>query len=156
MKKTIFLSIGIAVLAICALKCVTEYQKKAEPYDSPLVKQDIPRTNKQDDLHESFRQVGWIKDDRYRVLVHIITSDECRNSPISDIEAKIRLVANNNLQRELNPSSNRNASAQIKKMIDDFGMMIQVDKDCNSENIFFFDIERNNLKFEFDKIKHTK
>jgi hypothetical protein len=155
MNKTICLYISLFFIVLSTLKCVTDTEKKIETNNSPSItsKSDI---NKKDELYESFRKVGWIKDNRYRTIVFIITSDECKNSPIADIETKIKLAAYSLLQNELNPSSNRNAAAQIKKLIDSFGEMIQVDKDCSSENIFFYDISKEDLKFDFEKIKNIK
>ena len=157
MNKTICVYISIFFLVLSTLKCLTDSKKKIEANNSPLISQDSTRDiNGQDELDESFRKVGWIKEDKYRALVFIITKDECNNSPISDIETKIKLAAYNNLQKELNPSANRNASIQTKKLIDNFGKMIQLDKDCNSENIFFYDIIKKDLKSDFEKIRHTK
>jgi len=157
MNKTICLYICLFVLALSLLKCLTDSGKKVEDIPPVITNQDTTsNVKKNDEIHESFRKVGWITDSRYRVLVFIITRDECYNSPKSDIEAKLKLAAYTSLQHELNPSANRNASAQIKKMIDDFGEMIQVDKSCNSENIFFYDVVKNDLKLNFEKIKQTK
>ena len=157
MNKKICLYISLLFLIVFALNCSTDENIKTN--DSPLIRQDSISTSSvkvNNDVHESFRKVGWIKEDRYRALVFIITRDECYNSPRSDIEAKIKLAAYNSLQHELNPSLNRNAAVQIKKMVDDFGEVIQVDKDCRSENIFLCDIVKNDLKSDFEKIKNTK
>jgi len=167
MNKTICLYIIPVFLVLSALKCLTDSGNRIETNNQPsITAQDntsninnannANNTNKKNELYESFRKVGWIKDDRYRTIVFIITSEECNNSPIADIETKVKLAAYNHLQKELNPSSNRNAAVQIKNLIDSFGELIQVDKDSNSENIFFYDIVKKDLKSDFEKIKHTK
>ena len=162
MKKTICLYISLLFIALSALHCSTDTEKNNTVDNSKrIITQDstssaISDTKKNAEINESFRQIGWIKDNRYRSLVFIITPDECRNSSMSDIKAKLELAAFTSLNKELNPSTNRNASAQVKKMIDSFGEMIQVDKNCNSENIFFYDIVKKDLKSEFERIKNTK
>ena len=163
MNKIIYLCISL-FLVLFTLKCLTDPEIKIETNNPPLTIQDSTddvkpvekKDEKKDELYESFRQIGWIKEDRYRVLVYIITRDECINSPISDIEVKIKFAAYNSLQNELNPASNRNALVQIKNLIDNFGMMIQVDKNCSGQNIFFYDIIKKNLKSDFEKIRNIK
>ena len=163
MNKTICFYIGLSLLMLSSLKCLTDSEKKIDAKKTQtVITQDnaidntINNAKKEKEIHESFRKIGWIKEDRYRTLVFIITPDECNSSSKSDIEAKIKLAAYNSLQKELNTSTNRNASIQIKKLVDSFGEMMQVDKDCNSENIFFYDIVKKDLKLEFDRIKNTK
>jgi len=158
MNKKVCLYISLSFLIISILACSTDSNEKIEANNLPkITSQDSTGDiNKKNELYESFRKIGWIKEDRYRALVFIITSDECHNSSIADIESRIKLAAYNSLQKELNPSSNRNASIQINKLIDSYGKMKQVDKNCNSENIFFYDIIKNDLKSDFEKIKNTK
>ena len=168
MNKIICLCVGLFFLVLFTLKCLTDSENKIETNNPPVTiqdstvdekkdeKKDERKDEKKDELYESFRQIGWIKEDRYRVLVYIITKDECINSPISDIEAKIKLAAFNSLQNELNSAANRNASVQIKNLIDNFGMTIQVDKNCSGQNIFFYDIKKKNLKSDFEKIRNIK
>ena len=84
----------------------------------------------------------------------IITNEECEKSTASEIEEKIKYEAYKFLQKELNPSFNRNAFIQIKGLSDNFGKLIKVDKDCVDGNIYFFDIEKKDLKADFEKIKN--
>ena len=166
MNKTICLYISLFILFLSSLKCLTDSETKIEAaktqktitQDTEIsgMKKTESSETKNKGIHESFRKIGWIKEDRYRTLVFIITPDECRTSSKSDIETKLKLAAFHSLQKELNSSLNRNASVQIKKMIDSFGEMIQVDVNCNSENIFFYDIVKKDLKSEFEKIKNIK
>jgi hypothetical protein len=162
MKIKFCLYISLTFLLFSLFGCLTDPEKRTEPVVPKMTQQDNAAGNitkeaeKKDELYESLHKVGWIKEDRYRALVFIITSDECRSSSIADIETKIKLAAYNHLQVELNPSLNRNASVQIKNLIDNFGKMIQRDKDCNSENIFFYDILKKDLKYDFERIKNIK
>ena len=166
MKKTFCLFISLLFISLSALQCLTDSEKDSPANNTKrVISQDSPNSTigdtkkeekKDDEINESFRKIGWIKDNKYRALVFIITPDECRNSSMSDIKAKLELAAFTSLNKELNPTANRNASAQIKKMIDSFGEMKQVDKNCNSENIFFYDIVKKDLKSEFEKIRNTK
>ena len=152
--KTICLYISLFLLLFSSLQCLTDTEKKIG--EDTTASAPIVNEKKKNEIHESFRKIGWIKEDRFRTIVFIITPDECRNSSKQDIEAKLKVAAYTSLSKELNPTTNVNTSAQIKKMIDSFGEMIQVDKDCNSENIFFYDIVKKDLKLEFEKVKHTK
>ncbi len=106
--------------------------------------------------NESFRKTGWITDTRYRAVVYIITEDECKKSSDQEIQEKIRFEAYKHLQRELSPDYNRNASIQIKNLADSYGKMTKGDKDCVEKNVFFYDIEKSNLKNDFEKIKNLK
>lgn len=122
------------------------------------LKNSTKKTQKPEEngFNESFRKTGWITENRYRAIVFIITDDECKNSSPAEIEEKIRFEAYKNLQKDLNPSYNRNASIQIKNLADSSGKVIKQDKDCIEGNIYFYDLEKNDLKAEFEKIKNIK
>lgn len=105
---------------------------------------------------ESFRKTGWINDNRFRAVVYIITEDECRKSTETEIEERIRFEAIKNLQRDLSPDFNRNASIQIKNLAEKNGKIVKADKGCVEKNIFFYDIEKDGLRSDFEKIKKSK
>jgi len=107
-------------------------------------------------LNESFRKTGWISESKYRAVVFIITDDECKNSSNPEIEERIRFEAYKNLQKELNPAFNRNASNQIKILADTYGKMVQTTKECATGNVYFYDLEKKDLKSDFEKIKNLK
>ena len=118
-------------------------------------KTDIVNING-NEFSESFRKTGWITDKKYRAVIFIITLDECKKSSLTDIEDKIKFEAYKNLQKELNPSFNRNASIQIKNLADNSGKLIKQNRDCVESNIYVYDLEKNDLKAEFEKIKNIK
>lgn len=126
--------------------CLTDSQKKPE--------NNI--TNGEKGLNESFRKTGWITENKYRAVIFVISADECKSSSLSDIEEKIKLEAYKNLQKELNPSFNRNAVIQIKYLADNYGRMMTSDKECVDGNIYYYDLEKFDLKKDFDKIKNLK
>lgn len=106
--------------------------------------------------NESFRKIGWIAENQYRSVIFIITEDECRNSSEAELREKIQFESYKNLQKELNPAFNRNASIQIKNLIENSGKLVKTSEECRETNIFFFDIEKRDLKSDFEKIKNLK
>ena len=134
-------------LLICSIQnCLTDSQKKPK----------INNGNGENGLNESFRKTGWITESKYRAVIFVITVDECKNSSLSEIEERIRFEAYKNLQKELSPSFNRNAINQIKYLADNYGKMITADKECVDGNIYFYDLEKSDLKTDFEKIKNLK
>ena len=147
MSKKYFVFCCILFLFTLSVQhCLTDSQKKPEDKN----------TNGQNGFNESFRKTGWISESKYRAVVFIITGDECRNSPQSEIEEKIKFEAFKNLQKELNPAFNRNASNHIKNLADNSGKIVRIEKGCAESNIYFFDLEKINLKNDFEKIKNLK
>jgi len=134
------------ILTLSMYNCLTDSQKK------------IKNNNKNggNGFNESFRQTGWISDKKYRAVVFILTDEESKNSSAAEIEERIKFEAYKNLQKELNPSFNRNASNQIKNLADNFGKMIKTKKVSADSNMYFYDIEKNELKTDFDEIKNLK
>ncbi len=134
------------LLTFCVQNCVTDSRKKTENNN----------TNGLNGINESFRKTGWITDNKYRAVIFIITIDECKNSSLSEIEERIKFEAYKNLQKELSPAFNRNASNQIKYLADNFGKVIKAEKECVDGNIYFYDIDKQDLKSDFEKIKNLK
>lgn len=126
--------------------CITDSQKK--PVNN--------NTNGENRINESFRKTGWITDTKYRAVIFILTADECKNSSLSEIEERIKLEAYKNLQKELSPSFNRNAVNQIKYLADTYGKMMTSDKECVDGNIYYYDLDKPDLKSDFEKIKNFK
>lgn len=135
------------ILTILSLQnCLTDSQKKPE----------INNTNGQNGINESFRKTGWITETKYRAVIFVLTSDECKSSSLTEIEERIKLEAYKNLQKELSPSFNRNAVAQIKYLTDNYGKMMTSDKECVDGNIYYYDVDKPDLKSDFEKIKNLK
>ena len=146
MKKKYLLFSSVLVLLIFLVQsCLTDSTKKT----------DIKNGN-QNSYNESFRKTGWITESKYRAVIFIITNDECKNSSPVEIEEKIRFESFKNLQKELNPTFNRNVSPQIKSLADNFGKIIKIENECIEGNIYFFDLEKKDLKSDFEKIKNLK
>ena len=146
MKKKYVMSFLALILLIFSIQnCSTKPVKKAENNNS-----------NQNGYNESFRKIGWIAENQYRSVIFIITEDECRNSSEAELREKIQFESYKNLQKELNPAFNRNASIQIKNLIENSGKLIKTNEECRETNIFFFDIEKRDLKADFEKIKNLK
>lgn len=107
-------------------------------------------------IDETFKHTGWINDTRYRSVIYILTYEECKTSSKDQIEEKIKYEALKNIQRELNITSSRNQSVKIKNLIENYGVMIPDVIKCDKNNIFYFDIQKNNLQIEFQNIKNMK
>ena len=137
---------SVLILLIFLIQsCLTDSTKKT----------DI-KNGSQNGFNETFRKTGWITESKYRAVIFIITDDECKNSSVAEIEEKIKFESFKNLQKELNPAFNRNVSAQIKILADNFGKIIKVERECEEGNIYFFDLEKKDLKSDFEKIKNLK
>lgn len=138
-------TIALFLLIFTVQSCLTDSSKKKET-----------KNTVSNGYNESFRKIGWITDSKYRSVIFIITDEECKNSSTAEIEEKIKFESYKNLQKELNPSLNRNISNQIKSLIDNSGKLVKVDKECVEGNIYFYDLEKKELKAEFEKIRNLK
>lgn len=137
---------SVLILMIFLIQsCLTDSTKKP----------DTKNVN-QNGYNESFRKTGWITENKYRAVIFIITDDECKNSSSFEIDEKIKFESFKNLQKELNPTFNRNVSTQIKVLADNFGKIIKIERECEEGNIYFFDLEKKDLKSDFEKIKNLK
>lgn len=145
MQKKYIAAFIIILMSLSVQNCLKKTIKKPPIQDSNDTK-----------INESFRKTGWLTESKYRVVIVVITFDECKKSTAAEIEEKIRFEAYKNLQKELNPVFNRNASIQIKNLADNYGKTAKQDKDCIDSNIYVFDLEKNDLKAEFEKIKNIK
>ncbi len=106
--------------------------------------------------NETFKKTGWISDTKYRAIIYILTYEECKASTKEQIEEKIKNEALRHLQSEMNITFNHNQTAKTRNLLDNFGFMSPNDINCSENNIFYFDIEKNNLRLEFQNIKNTK
>ena len=150
-KINSFLKITSPFFILFILTAVLYCSKKQE-----INKKSPAVVLEQQGLLESYRKTGWITEEKYRAVVFIITNDECLNTPGPEIEERIKLEAYKQLQKELNPSFSRNASVQIKNIIDRHGSVITAGQSCIESNVYFFDIEKKDLKREFVNIKNLK
>ncbi len=141
-------SVFLIVISITTIQFCSKKQK-----DDKVA---IPQIVEQKNLSESYKKTGWIEDDRYRAVVYIITREECQVNKSEDIEEKIKLEALKQLQKDLNPSYSRNASAQIRNLIDKYGSVIAAGQSCIDSNVYFFDIVKKDLKTDFINIKNLK
>lgn len=106
--------------------------------------------------NETFKKIGWISESKYRAVIYILTYEECNASTKEQIEEKIKYEALKHLQSEMDITFNHNQNAKARNLLDNFGLMIPDDIKCTENNIFYFDIEKNNLRLEFQNIKNTK
>lgn len=144
-KKYFIVFLLLSVSQFTMVECLTDTNRKA-----------VNKNNKDVQLTQSFQKTGWLTHEKYRSVVYILTDDECKNSTNTEIEEKIKYEAYKQLQKELNPTFNRNISVQIKKLLDNFGKIEKLEKDCYGSNIYFYDIEKQNLESDFMNIKNIK
>ncbi len=151
MKKIIHSSIIFSLIVFTFLFCGKEILK------TDTDNTDKDNNNKKSDIFkEDFKQTGWISETRYRAVIYIFTFDECRSSTREQIEEKIKFEAIKQLQYELNGTINRNRYPKIKNLVDNYGILKPDVIECSENNIFYFDIEKNDLKLEFQNIKNIK
>lgn len=143
--KYVLLSLPIILFLFLIQNCSTNTSKITDNSNS-----------KDNGYNETFHKTGWITDTRYRSVIFIITDDECKNSSAADIEEKIKFQSYKHLQKEFNPSYTRNASIQIKNLVENAGILVKLDKGCAKSNVYFYDIEKNELKADFEKIQNLK
>jgi hypothetical protein len=144
-KKYVTIFSALILLIFLVQNCSTKPVKKTAADNS-----------NHNGYNESYRKIGWITENKYRSVIFIITEDECKNSSRSELDEKIKFESYKNLQKELNPAFNRNASVQIKNLIENSGKLVKISEECRESNIFFFDIEKKDLKSDFEKIKNLK
>ncbi|HRS62621.1 MAG TPA: hypothetical protein P5554_05455, partial [Spirochaetota bacterium] len=101
-----------------------------------------------------YKKTGWISDNSYRTGIYIITSEEFNSSNKDAIKEKIEMEAEKHLHKELNPSFNRNISAKIKLLMINNGKIIYAGQSSMESHVYVYEIEKNNLKKEFDDIKN--
>ena len=105
---------------------------------------------------ETYKKTGWISENRYRAVVYILTLEECKNSTREQILEKMKFEAERRLQMEAGITFNRNQHARIKNLLDNYGEMTPDVIDCKENNIFYFDIEKENLQMDLNNIRNTK
>lgn len=139
----------ITAAALCAfLFCSKEVTKNNDTENN--------YGNGNNGYNETFKKTGWISDTKYRAIIYILTYEECKASTKEQIEEKIKNEALRHLQSEMNITFNHNQTAKTRNLLDNFGFMSPNDINCSENNIFYFDIEKNNLRLEFQNIKNTK
>jgi len=151
LNKYIMIILILTVSMISLQNCTTKSTQKTDIEIS-----NTTNTNDYNKLNEKFQKTGWITAEKYRTVVFIITGDECTNSSLAEIEVKIKFEAFKHLQKELSPTFNRNAGTLIRNLVDNSGKLIKPDKGCSESNTFFYDIEKSDLKSDFEKIKNLK
>ena len=123
---------------------------------------DVIKNNPPDDdvksngYNETFKKTGWISDTKYRAVIYILTYEECIASTREQIEEKIKYEAIKHLQSEMKIIFTRNQSAKASTLMENYGLMSPDEINCTENNIFFYDIEKKDLKLEFQNIKNTK
>ncbi len=125
---------------------------------------DVTKKNIRDDKgstgnnghNETFKKTGWINDTKYRAVIYILTYEECNASSKDQIEEKIKYEALKHLQSEIGTTFNRNQNAKARNLLDNYGLMSPNDFKCIENNIFYFDIEKKDLRLELQNIKNTK
>lgn len=142
----------VFIITIIVAVTAVQFCSKKQKDDS----KSLPAIIEQKDLSESYRKTGWLEEDRYRAVVYVITREECQSNPGNEIEEKVKLEAFKQLQKELNPAFNRNASVQVKSLIDKYGKVITAGQSCIDSNVYFFDVEKKDLKTDFINIKNLK
>ncbi|HOP30779.1 MAG TPA: hypothetical protein P5120_10275 [Spirochaetota bacterium] len=146
-----FINIVSLCFAVSALFTVQFCMKKQTVENSKL-----PSIIEQKDLSESYKKTGWINDSKYRAVVFILTLEECKSNSAGEIEERVKFEAFKQLQKELNPSFGRNATVQIKNLMNKHGRVIAAGQSCIESNVYFFDLEKKELRTDFINIKNLK
>lgn len=119
-------------------------------------KTTLPSLIDQKDLSESYKKTGWINDSRYRAVVFILTLEECKTNSADEIDERVKFEAFKQLQKEFNPSFSRNATVQIKSLMDRHGKVIAAGQSCIESNVYFYDLEKKELRTDFINIQNLK
>lgn len=147
--KFLKISAVITAVTICfCLYCSKEVAKNNI--------QDNNSTINNNGYNETFKKTGWISDTKYRAVIYILTFEECNASTKEQVEEKIKYEAIKHLQGEMNITFTRNQYAKAANLVDNYGLMSPGDFKCTSNNIFYFDIEKKDLRLEFQNIKNMK
>ncbi|NLV68014.1 MAG: hypothetical protein GXY14_10120 [Spirochaetes bacterium] len=146
MKYFRFIPALAALVILSFLFCGREVIKNNPPDD------DV----KSNGYNETFKKTGWISDTKYRAVIYILTYEECIASTREQIEEKIKYEAIKHLQSEMKIIFTRNQSAKASTLMENYGLMSPDEINCTENNIFFYDIEKKDLKLEFQNIKNTK
>ena len=148
-RRNLILFLPFFIILLTLINCLTETEKKAT---DNAEKNTVKNTG----INRLYEKTGWISAGKYRAVVFILTDDECKNTSWNDIKEKIKYEAYKHLQKELNPSFDRFTGTQIKKLLDNSGKLVKLDKDCYGSNIYFYDIEKKDLESDFTNIKNIK
>jgi len=111
---------------------------------------------KNNGYNETFKKTGWISETKYRAVIYILTLEECNGSTREQVEEKIKYEAIKHLQAEMNITFTHNQHSRANNLIANYGLMSPVDFKCTENNIFYFDIEKKDLKLEFQNIKNIR
>ena len=124
--------------------------------NTKLTPDDKEKPDNESILNETFKDTGWLSETRYRAVIYILTYEECRASTRDQIEEKIKFEAVRHLQKSLNITFSRNQLNRVKNLLDNYGILIPDEIKCSENNIFYFDIEKEDLSIEFNNIKNLK
>jgi len=138
------------VLLLLAISCTRDKVK-----DDSAGKQEN-KNNGESIFSEKFKKTGWINSNRYRAVIHIFTYEQCISTRSEIIKDDLEIRAFRNIRNELGKSGSREADVHILNLIKNHGIILRPDLTCGEINIYYFDINKKNLKNDFKSIQSLK
>ncbi len=108
-------------------------------------------------LSKKYLSEGFIGSDIFRVII-LAPVEECDNG-FTEIQYRAKKRAEASLQKFLISKDriiDQNARAGILNLINNFGEFHAKDIHCEGNNVFYFDIQKNNLKRHLKKISQSR
>jgi hypothetical protein len=99
------------------------------------------------ELKKKYLSEGFISGDIFRIVIMAPKNDSTNN--LSELEEKAKKRANSTLQNYLaseNKTINQNVKAGILDLINNNGTFSQKEMEWDNNNIFYFEINKENLK----------
>jgi len=149
----------IAIFTIIPMLLIFSCSKKVKKDEDLTGKKDpVEKTEERDArLDKKYMKEGFISNNTFRVII-LATLEECEND-ITGIEEKARKRAIATLQKLLiskNRIVDNNVRTEILNIVNRYGNLKNKDIRCGNNNVFFFDIEKNNLSQYLMKITHSR
>ncbi len=142
-RHFIVILISIFIIAVI-FSCLKKDIKKTETKDPDAAKTTVSHDN---DIDRTYLSEGFLSDSQYRVVI-ISTREECEGN-VDDIKEKSRKRLIISLEKYLvsiNKKIDANTRVKIQNILNQYGRFSIKDKTCHEKNIFYYDVEKNDLK----------
>ena len=148
LRKLILFSTCMAM--IFSFSCSKEIQKQSTQLDDP-------GSDNQEKMLLEYQKEGFISPDRYRVIIVVPAEERCDD--LNEMRRKARQRAVLSLRKYLMSQDipvTRNAQAYILNVVNNHGSLIRHQSSSSSRYCFFFDIKKDNLKYNLDHIEKQR
>ena len=135
---------------IFSFSCSKEIQKQSTQLDDP-------GSDNQEKMLLEYQKEGFISPDRYRVIIVVPAEERCDD--LNEMRRKARQRAVLSLRKYLMSQDipvTRNAQAYILNVVNNHGSLIRHQSSSSSRYCFFFDIKKDNLKYNLDHIEKQR